>query len=84
MYRIAVVVLAGLLSVSALAANRVSRFDLDKDMHVNFAELTKKCDVSWNLFVRADKDGDNVLSESEMRTAKSYLFSKCKKESKES
>ena len=80
MYRVAVIVLVGLFSVSALAANRVPKFDTDNDLHVNYVEITAKCRLSRQLFDLADKDDDNVLSEAEMRAARSYLFSKCKKE----
>jgi hypothetical protein len=83
MYRVAVIVLVGLFSVSALAANRVPKFDTDNDLHVNYVEITAKCRLSRQLFDLADKDDDNVLSEAEMRVARSYLFSKCKKESKD-
>lgn len=82
MYRAAVAVLVCLISISALAADRVPKFDEDKDLHVNYVELTSKCQVSRQLFDRADKNADGVLNEFEMRTAKEYLFSKCKKENK--
>lgn len=72
------------VSTEALAVERVAKFDTDKDFHVNYVELTDKCKVSKGFFAKADKDGDNVLSEKEMRTAKAYLFSNCKKESKQS
>lgn len=77
MYRAAVTVLVGLFSVSAMAVERVPLFDTDKDLHVSYAELTSKCKVSYQLFAKADKNEDSVLSESEMRTARAYLFSKC-------
>jgi hypothetical protein len=32
------------------------------------------------LFEKADKSGDGALSNSEMRTARAYLFTKCDKE----
>jgi hypothetical protein len=82
MYRLLAVAVVALSSVTANAVERVNKFDLDGDMHVNFSELTKKCNVSWNLFKKADKDGDNVLSEVEMRVARYYLFSDCQKEVK--
>ena len=99
--------LLALISVPAMAQDRVSKFDIngdakvdfaelsvscevskslferaDKngDAKVDFAELSTSCEVSKSLFERADKDGDGVLSNSEMRTAKAYLFSKCKEE----
>jgi Ca2+-binding EF-hand superfamily protein len=71
-----------LVSVSAMAQDRVSKFDTNGDAKVDFAELTSSCEVSKNLFEKADKDGDGVLSNVEMRTAKAYLFSKCVKEEK--
>lgn len=84
MYRAVVIGLLSLFSVTALAVDRVPEFDKDKDLHVNYVELTEKCAVSMQLFDRADKNHDGVLSEAEMRTAKEYLFSKCKKEVKNS
>ncbi len=82
MYRLLAVVIVGLSSVTADAVERVKKFDIDKDLHVNYVELTAKCKVSKQLFDLADKDHDNVLSENEMRTARSYLFSNCQKEEK--
>ena len=72
--------LLALVSVSAMAQDRVSKFDKNSDSKVDFAELSSECEVSKSLFERADKNSDGVLSNSEMRSAKSYLFSKCKKE----
>ena len=74
--------LLALVSVSAMAQDRVSKFDTNGDAKVDFAELTASCEVSKSLFERADKDNDGVLSNAEMRTAKNYLFSKCVKEEK--
>lgn len=71
-----------LISVPVLAQDRVSKFDTNGDAKVDFAELNSTCEVSKNLFERADKDGDGTLSNSEMRTAKGYLFSRCNKEEK--
>ena len=70
------------LSVPAMAQDRVAKYDLNNDGKVDFAELSTTCTVSKSLFDRADKNGDGVLSEAEMRTAKEYLFSNCKKEVK--
>ena len=56
MYRVAVIVLVGLFSVSALAANRVPKFDTDNDLHVNYVEITAKCQLSRQLFDLADKE----------------------------
>ena len=74
--------LLALISVPALAQDRVSKFDTNGDAKVDFAELNSTCEVSKSLFERADKDGDGVLSNREMRTARAYLFSKCKKDEK--
>ena len=71
-----------LLSVPALAQDRVAKFDRNNDGNVDFAELTSSCKVSKGLFERADKNGDGVLTNSEMRTARAYLFTKCKEEEK--
>jgi Ca2+-binding EF-hand superfamily protein len=81
MKKLAVGLLA-LVSVSALAQNRVAKFDKNGDTKVDFVELTSACEVSKGLFEKADKNSDGVLSEAEMRTAKEYLFDKCKKEVK--
>jgi len=77
-----VIGLLALVSVPAMAQDRVSKFDINGDAKVDFAELSVTCEVSKSLFERADKNGDGVLSNSEMRTAKGYLFSKCKSEEK--
>jgi Ca2+-binding EF-hand superfamily protein len=73
MKKLAVVLLA-LVSVTAVAKDRASRFDKDGDSRVSYVELTEKCEVRKSLFEKADKDGDGVLSNSEMKTAKEYLF----------
>ena len=74
--------LLALVSVTAMAQDRASKFDKNGDAKVDFAELTASCEVSKSLFERADKDNDVVLSNVEMRTAKAYLFSKCNKTEK--
>ena len=74
--------LLAIVSVTAMAQDRVSKFDKNGDAKVDFAELTTSCEVSKNLFEKADKDNDGLLSNTEMRTAKAYLFSKCVKEEK--
>jgi Ca2+-binding EF-hand superfamily protein len=74
--------LLALVSMSAMAQDRVSKFDTNGDSKVDFAELSVECEVSKSLFERADKNSDGVLSNSEMRGAKAYLFSKCKSEEK--
>jgi Ca2+-binding EF-hand superfamily protein len=71
-----------LVSVSAMAQSRVVKFDIDNNGKVDFVELSAKCEVSKQLFEIADKNGDRVLSEVEMRTAKAYLFDRCNKENK--
>ena len=81
MKKLAISLLA-LVSVTAMAQDRVSKFDINGDAKVDFAELSTSCEVSKSLFERADKNGDGVLSNSEMRTAKGYLFSRCKSEEK--
>ena len=80
MYRVALLVILGLFSTTAIAVERVKQFDIDKDLHVNYTELKSKCKVTLEQFYLADKNNDNVLSETELRTAKYYLFSKCNKE----
>jgi Ca2+-binding EF-hand superfamily protein len=79
MKKIAVVTLA-LFSTLAIAQDRVAKFDKNEDQKVDYSELTKVCDVTRGLFEKADKDGDEALSNSEMRTARAYLFRKCDKE----
>ena len=66
-----------LLSTPALAVDRVAQYDFDRDGKVTFEDLNRFCTVSKTLFDRADKNGDGVLTNSEMRTAKEYLFSRC-------
>lgn len=79
MKKIAVAVLA-VFSTVAVAQDRVAKFDVNGDQKVDFAELSQSCEVSKELFDRADKNNDGVLSNVEMRTAKGYLFGRCKKE----
>ena len=81
MKKLAICLLAT-LSVTALAQDRIAKFDMNNDGKVDFIEITSKCTVSKALFDRADKNGDGVLSEAEMRTAKEYLFTKCQNEIK--
>lgn len=61
----------------ALSQDRVAQYDFDGDGKVSFEDLNRYCDVSKSLFNRADKNKDGYLSNSEMRSAKGYLFSKC-------
>lgn len=79
MKKLAVVLLA-LVSVPVLAQDRVAKFDVDGDSRVSFNELTVKCEVRKSLFEKADKNGDGVLTNGEMKTAKEYLFTRCEKE----
>ena len=71
-----------LISVPALAQDRVSKFDTNGDSKVDFTELSSTCEVRKGLFEKADKDSDGVLTNSEMRTARAYLFDKCNVEEK--
>jgi len=66
-----------LVSVPALAQDRVAQYDFDKDGKVSFEDVNRFCTVSKDLFERADKNGDGFLSNSEMSTAKRYLFARC-------
>ena len=66
-----------LVSVPVMAQDRVAQYDFDKDGKVSFEDLNRYCTVSKSLFDAADKDGDGVLTNSEMRSAKRYLFSRC-------
>ena len=66
-----------LVSTPALAVDRVAQYDFDKDGKVSFEDVNRYCTVSKTLFDRADKNGDGFLNNSEMRTAREYLFSRC-------
>lgn len=66
-----------LVSVPVMAQDRVAQYDFDKDGKVSLQDLNRYCTVSESLFERADKNGDGFLNNSEMRTAKGYLFSRC-------
>lgn len=68
-----------IFSTPALAVDRVAMYDSDMDGYVSYRELTKFCDVSPKLFELADKNGDEQLTNSEMRSAKGYLLTKCEK-----
>lgn len=72
-----VIGLLAVVSMSAMAQDRVTKFDTNGDAKVDFAELSAICEVSKSLYERADKNGDGVLSNAEMRTAKDYLFNRC-------
>jgi Ca2+-binding EF-hand superfamily protein len=66
-------------SASALAVDRVVRFDLNADGKVSSEELAQSCDFRKSLFEIADKNDDGFLSNKELRNSKSYLLSNCKK-----
>jgi Ca2+-binding EF-hand superfamily protein len=69
--------IAVIAATPVLAQDRVTQYDFDKDGKVSFDDINRYCTVSQNLFERADKDSDGFLDNSEMRTAKRYLFSRC-------
>lgn len=66
-----------MLSAPAMAQDRVAQYDFDKDGKVSFEDVNRYCTVSKALFDKADKNQDGFLTNSEMRTAKEYLFSRC-------
>jgi Ca2+-binding EF-hand superfamily protein len=66
-----------MLSAPAMAQDRVTQYDFDKDGKVSFEDVNRYCTVSKRLFEIADKNSDGYLSNGEMRTAKAYLFSRC-------
>ena len=66
-----------LVSTPVMAQDRVAQYDFDKDGKVSFEDVNRFCTVSKGLFERADKNGDGFLSNSEMSTAKRYLFLRC-------
>ena len=72
-----------LVSTPAMAYDRVAQYDFDKDGKVSFDDINRYCTVTKSLFETADKNGDGFLSNSEMRTAKGYLFGRCTEENKE-
>lgn len=72
-----------MLSAPAMAQDRVAQYDFDKDGKVSFEDINRYCTVSSGLFAKADKNADGVLSNSEMRTARGYLFSRCDAEKKD-
>lgn len=85
MFRATTALIIGLVvSVSAFGAERVYKFDKNQDNRVSYVELADKCKVSKHLFELADKNGDGVLSEAELRTAKDYLLGSCQLEEKNS
>jgi Ca2+-binding EF-hand superfamily protein len=70
-------VMIATFSTLSLAQDRVAQYDFDKDGKVSFDDINRYCSVSANLFARADKNNDGFLSNSEMRSAKAYLFGRC-------
>jgi hypothetical protein len=66
-------------TISTLSVDRVARFDLNGDGKVSYEELSESCKVSKNLFEIADKNDDSFLTNRELRDARSYLLSQCKK-----
>ena len=72
-----------MLSAPAMAQDRVSQYDFDKDGKVSFEDVNRYCTVSSALFERADKNQDGFLSNVEMRQARAYLFSRCMETPKE-
>ena len=66
-----------MLSAPAMAQDRVAQYDFDKDGKVSFEDVNRFCTVSSALFEKADKNQDGFLSNTEMRQANRYLFSRC-------
>ena len=66
-----------MLSAPAMAQDRVTQYDFDKDGKVSFEDINRFCTVSSALFERADKNQDGFLNNTEMRQANRYLFSRC-------
>ena len=66
-----------MLSAPAMAQDRVAQYDFDKDGKVSFQDVNRYCTVSSALFEKADKNQDGFLSNTEMRQANRYLFSRC-------
>jgi len=77
------VLLVAFVPVLAMAHDRVSKFDKNEDRVVDLQELRLNCEINEQLFNLADKDGNGVLTNVEMRVAKSYLFKTCRKEKKD-
>lgn len=79
MKKLMVIAVLATSSASALAVDRVARFDLNADGKVSQEELTQSCEFRKSLFEIADKNDDGFLSNKELRDSKSYLLSNCKK-----
>lgn len=73
------IVLMMAFSTPAMAVDRVAKYDSDMDGYVSYKELTQFCDVSRKFFELADKNGDERLTNVELRQAKNYLLTKCDK-----
>ena len=73
------ILVLALLPAVAFAVDRIKIYDFDQDGKVSLEDLNRYCDVSKQLFERADKNNDGYLTNSEMRTAKNYLFERCEK-----
>ena len=72
-----------MLSAPVMAQDRVTQYDFDKDGKVSFEDVNRYCTVSSALFEKADKNQDGFLNNTEMRTARKYLFSRCMETPKE-
>jgi Ca2+-binding EF-hand superfamily protein len=72
-------IIIGLMMLSApvMAQDRVAQYDFDQDGRVSFEDINRYCTVTATLFQRADKNKDGFLTNSEMRSAKAYLFTRC-------
>lgn len=68
-----------MLSAPAMAQDRVTQYDFDRDGKVSFDDINRYCTVSKQLFELADKNDDGFLTNSELRQAKAYLFKRCDK-----
>jgi len=79
MKKLTVLAMLAMTSTAALAVDRVARLDLNGDGKVSLEELTETCKVRKGLFEIADKDDDGFLTNRELRDAKAYLLSQCKK-----
>ena len=77
------ILVLALVSAPVMAQDRVTQYDFDGDGKVSFDDINRYCSVSASIFARADKNSDGFLSNSEMRTAKGYLFSRCEAEKKD-
>jgi hypothetical protein len=66
-------------SAPAMAVDRIAKYDSDMDGYVSYKELTQFCDVSRKLFELADKNGDEQLSNVELKQSHRYLLTKCDK-----